>query len=217
MTTTKTTLPLYLAATATSLFGNSAIAIVLPWLVLERNGDPAMAGLVAAVSAVPGAIAAFVGGHLIDKIGPRRMSVLSDIGSAVAVAALAIVDAAVGLNVAWFIALGVLGALFDVPGMTARETLLANVSETSGVGLDKIAAWATKAAQRKKDPGLYYCQLPMAELPSWIDVEHFLQTLEPPLPPRRILKIRSKYDELQRMDSPNFYQIAQLLNTELGE
>lgn len=80
-----------------------------------------------------------------------------------------------------------------------------------------IAAWATKAAQRKKDPGLYYCQLPMAELPSWIDVEHFLQTLEPPLPPRRILKIRSKYDELQRMDSPNFYQIAQLLNTELGE
>ena len=141
MTTTKTTLPLYLAATATSLFGNSAIAIVLPWLVLERTGDPAMAGLVAAVSAVPGAIAAFVGGHLIDKIGRRRMSVLSDIGSAVAVAALAIVDAAVGLNVAWFIALGVLGALFDVPGMTARETLLANVSETSGVGLDKIAAW----------------------------------------------------------------------------
>ena len=139
--TRKTTLPLYLTATATSLFGNSAIAIVLPWLVLERTGDPAIAGLVAAVSAVPGAIAAFVGGHLIDKVGRRRMSVLSDLGSALAVAALAIVDAAVGLNVAWFIALGVLGALFDVPGMTARETLLANVSETSGVALDKVAAW----------------------------------------------------------------------------
>ena len=98
MTTTKTTLPLYLAATATSLFGNSAIAIVLPWLVLERTGDPAMAGLVAAVSAVPGAIAAFVGGHLIDKVGRRRMSVLSDAGSAVAVAGLAIVDAADDMN-----------------------------------------------------------------------------------------------------------------------
>lgn len=139
--TSKTTLPLYLTATATSLFGNSAIAIVLPWLVLERTGNPAMAGTVAAASALPGAIAAFAGGHLIDKIGRRRMSVLSDLGSALAVAALAIVDAAVGLNVAWFIALGVLGALFDVPGMTARETLLANVSETSGVALDKVAAW----------------------------------------------------------------------------
>ena len=42
--TSKTTLPLYLTATAASLFGNSAIAIVLPWLVLERTGDPAMAG-----------------------------------------------------------------------------------------------------------------------------------------------------------------------------
>lgn len=139
------TLPAYLTATAASLFGNASIAIVLPWLVLpwlvlQRTGDPALAGTVAAVSAAPGAIAAFVGGHLIDKVGRRRMSVLSDAGSAVAVAGLAIVDAAVGLNVGWFIALGVLGALFDVPGMTARETLMANVSETSGVPLDKVSA-----------------------------------------------------------------------------
>ncbi|MFT3888399.1 MAG: MFS transporter [Arachnia sp.] len=138
--TSKTTLPLYLTATATSLFGNSAIAIVLPWLVLERTGDPAMAGLVAAVSAAPGAIAAFVGGHLVDKIGRRRMSVFSDVGSAVAVAALAIVDGVFGLNVGWFIALGVLGALFDVPGMTARETLMANVADASGVALDRVSA-----------------------------------------------------------------------------
>jgi MFS family permease len=138
--TSKTTLPLYLTATATSLFGNASIAIVLPWLVLERTGDPALAGTVAAVSALPAAIAAFAGGHLIDKVGRRRMSVLADIGSAAAVAALAVVDAAVGLDVFWFIALGVLGALFDVPGMTARETLLANVSETSGVPLDRIAS-----------------------------------------------------------------------------
>ncbi|MFT4296744.1 MAG: MFS transporter [Micropruina sp.] len=137
---TTTTLPLYLTATATSLFGNSAISIVLPWLVLERTGDPAMAGTVAAASALPGAIAAFAGGHLIDKIGRRRMSVLSDIGSALAVAALAVVDATLGLDVTWFIVLGVLGALFDVPGMTARETLLANVSQTSGVALDKVAS-----------------------------------------------------------------------------
>ncbi len=136
----KSTLPLYLTATATSLFGNAAIAIVLPWLVLERTGDPALAGVVAAISALPSAIAAFAGGHLIDRIGRRRMSVISDIGSAVSVAGLAIVDAVFGLDVIWFVALGVLGALFDVPGMTARETLLANVSQTSGVPLDKVAS-----------------------------------------------------------------------------
>lgn len=138
--TSRLTFPLYLAASASSLFGNASIAIVLPWLVLERTGDAALTGLVAAASAAPAAIAAFVGGHLVDKVGRRRISVLSDVGSAAAVAALAIVDATVGLSVGWFVVLGIAGALFDVPGMTARQALLADVSETSGVTLDRIAA-----------------------------------------------------------------------------
>ena len=138
--TSKASLPLFVAAEAFSLFGNSAISIVLPWLVLSRTGDPAITGLVAAVSAVPAIAAALVGGWLIDKVGQRRMSVLSDFGSAISVAGLAIVDRLFGLDLGWFVALGVLGALFDVPGMTARETLMGRVSRTSGISLDKIAS-----------------------------------------------------------------------------
>lgn len=136
----KLTLPLYLAASATSLFGNASIMIVLPWLVLVRTGDPAITGLVAAASAAPSAIAGFVGGHLADRIGRRTICVISDIGSALSVAALALVDATVGLNAAWFVALGVLGALFDVPGMTARQAMMADVASDSGTELDKVAA-----------------------------------------------------------------------------
>ena len=40
--TSRASLPLFVAAEAFSLFGNSAIAIVLPWLVLTRTGDPAV-------------------------------------------------------------------------------------------------------------------------------------------------------------------------------
>lgn len=80
-----------------------------------------------------------------------------------------------------------------------------------------IASWAKKAAERKKDPGLRYCQLPEAQLPDWPEVERFLQGLEPPIPPKRIQKIRQKYDELHRMDTPDFHRIAQMLNTELGD
>ena len=138
--TSKASLPLFVAAEAFSLFGNSAISIVLPWLVLSRTGDPAITGLVAAVSAVPAIAAALVGGWLIDKVGQRRMSVLSDFGSAISVAGLAIVDRLFGLDLGSFVALGVLGALFDVPGMTARETLMGRVSRTSGISLDKIAS-----------------------------------------------------------------------------
>jgi MFS family permease len=138
--TSRASLPLFVAAEAFSLFGNSAIAIVLPWLVLTRTGDPAVTGLVAAVAALPAILAAVVGGWLIDKVGQRRMSVLADFGSAVSVAGLAVVDRVFGLDLGWFVALGILGALFDVPGMTARETLMGRVARTSGVSLDKIAS-----------------------------------------------------------------------------
>lgn len=137
--TNRLTLPAFAVSSSTSLFGNAAIGIVLPWLVLERTGDPTAAGLVAAVSAVPGAVASFTGGWLIDRLGRRRMAVLSDVGSALSVAGLAIVDRLIGLDISWFIALGVLGALFDGPGMTARQTLVQDVADASGVSLERIS------------------------------------------------------------------------------
>lgn len=108
-------LPLFLAAETPSLFGNSAISIVLPWLVLSRTGEPSTAGMIAAVPAEPAVLAALVGGWLIDRVGRRQISVLADLGSAAAVAALVLVDQSVGLTVSSFIVLGVVGALFDVP------------------------------------------------------------------------------------------------------
>ena len=139
-TISRASLPLFVAAEALSLFGNASITVVLPWLVLSRTGDPSVAGLVAAVAAVPSVLATLVGGWLIDYVGQRRMSVIADVGSAVSVAGLAVADFVYGLDIGWFLVLGVLGALFDVPGMTARETLVGRVSRTSGVLLDRVAA-----------------------------------------------------------------------------
>jgi hypothetical protein len=34
--------------------GNSIVMITIPWLILEETGSPAFAGLVAAISALPG-------------------------------------------------------------------------------------------------------------------------------------------------------------------
>ena len=52
MRTTKLTLPLYLGGAGLSLFGNAAIAIVLPWLVISRTGDPSAAAVVAAAAGI---------------------------------------------------------------------------------------------------------------------------------------------------------------------
>ena len=75
-----------------SALGNSIAGIVWPWIVLERTGDPAAAGLVAAAVAVPSVIFASLGGYLIDTVGRKPMSVISDIISGASVAGVVLVD-----------------------------------------------------------------------------------------------------------------------------
>ena len=129
----------YFAADLLSLLGNSAIGLALPWLVLLRTGDAAAAGLVSASTAAPALLAALVGGSLADRIGRRTMTIAADLGSAVSVALLFVIDDTLGLTIGWFIGLGMLGALFDVPGMTARQAMLPEIARTAGMTLDRAA------------------------------------------------------------------------------
>lgn len=129
----------YLLAEALSLFGNSIIAIVLPLLVLRTTGSATSAGLVALAATGPQVLAGLVGGIIVDRVDRRLASVAADVLSAVSVAALAVVDRAVGLNLGWFITLGAVGAFADIPGMTAREALAPRVAELCGWTLDRLA------------------------------------------------------------------------------
>lgn len=140
MTRRPSAVPLYVGGAALSLFGNSAIGVVLPWLVITSTGDLSSAGMVAAAAGIAAVPATFVAGRLIDRFGARRIAYLADLGSATAVASLAVVDLLWGLDLVWFVVLGAAGALFDVPGMSARQALMAGVSKVSGVGVDRVAA-----------------------------------------------------------------------------
>jgi hypothetical protein len=60
------------------------------------------------------------------------VSIISDVLSAGSIAALPIVDAVWGLDLMWFIVLGVIGACGDIPGMTARETMLPRLVRLDG-------------------------------------------------------------------------------------
>ncbi|MCK7643031.1 MFS transporter [Corynebacterium sp. CCM 8835] len=130
---------LYLSSAGLSQFGNSIALIAWPWLILERTGNPAAAGTVVAVTAVAGLIVSFIGGQLIDTLGRKPMSVISDVISGLSIVALIAVDASLELTLAWFIGLAVFGAVGDVPGMAARQSLLGDVSATSGVSRDRLA------------------------------------------------------------------------------
>ncbi|HBT96098.1 MAG TPA: MFS transporter, partial [Coriobacteriia bacterium] len=128
----------FLISDALSLIGNSVAAVVLPLLILARTGDPLAAGTLSLACAIPQALMGVLGGVVLDKINRRLVSVVSDCISALSVALLLVVDLTLGLNLGWFIALGILGAIGDIPGVTARETLSPSVAKHSGVDLQRF-------------------------------------------------------------------------------
>jgi MFS family permease len=121
-----------------SALGNSIVMITIPWLILEETGSPAFAGLVAAVSALPGLLISPIGGWLVDHIGRRTVSIGADLLSAVAVVAFPIVALTSGLSSSSIIIIAVIGAVFDPAGYTARKTLLADVAKASDIELDRL-------------------------------------------------------------------------------
>ena len=117
---------------------NGVVTIAVPWLVLDRTGSVAAAGLVAAISALPGILAAPISGWAVDHFGRRIVSIISDLLSAISVAAIPIVAFFTELTLPWIIALAMLGAVFDPAGYTARKALIPDVAEASGMSVTRL-------------------------------------------------------------------------------
>ena len=112
--------------------------IIIPWLILERTDSPAFAGLVAAISALPGILVSPIGGWMVDHIGRRTVSVGADLLSSLSVAAFPIVAATFGLSNPSILLIALLGATFDPAGYTARKTLLTDVAKASDADLNHL-------------------------------------------------------------------------------
>jgi len=117
---------------------NGVAMVALPWLVLDLTGRADAAGLVALVSGLPTLFASLLSGTVVDTLGRRRTSVISDLLSAVAVAAIPVVGMTLGLTFGWVLALAVLGAVFDPAGVTARESMLTGVAQATGMRLERV-------------------------------------------------------------------------------
>ncbi|WP_042544027.1 MFS transporter [Leucobacter komagatae] len=114
----------YFGSYCLSLLGNGIASVLFPLLVLAKTGDVLAAGIVATATTGVGAVIGVFAGVIVDRFNRRTVSIISDTLSALSVAALPIVDAVWGLNLTWFVALGVFGAFGDVPGLTSRESML---------------------------------------------------------------------------------------------
>lgn len=124
-----------------SFFGNAAnsgVSITLPWLVLEVTGSSARAGLVLGISGMSVVFTAPLIGGLISILGSRRVSVWSDVISALSVALLAFVNTVGGLSLLSLILIATFGAMFDPAGITARKTMIQRIAHNEGSSLQKL-------------------------------------------------------------------------------
>lgn len=137
MSKLRATLP-FVASSSFSLLGNSIAGVILPLVLLAKTGDALAAGTLAIVCAFPQVLAGVFGGALLDRFSRRDLSVLSDLISAASIAALPIIDMTVGLSFGWFVVCGIIGAIGDIPGMTARDTLLPAVIEHDNLDLQRF-------------------------------------------------------------------------------
>jgi MFS family permease len=135
--------PLYLLEGANALSGlSNAIAIItVPWLIFERTGSATQAGIVVALSAIPGIFISPFVGALIDHYGRKRVSIGSDLMSALSVMLFPIWDSLFGLTFATIATFAILGAAFDPAGYTARKSLIPDVAKASNTSMDKLNSW----------------------------------------------------------------------------
>ncbi len=130
---------LILSAALLAGAGNGISLVAFPWLVLQRTGSAVDAAVVAMAATLPLLFATLVAGAAVDYLGRRRVSMLSDALSALAVAAVPVLALELGgqaINVGVLAALAALGAIFDPAGMTARETMLPEAAARAGWTLD---------------------------------------------------------------------------------
>jgi MFS family permease len=129
-----------LAANAFSITGNVFTMLAVPWFVLQTTGSAALTGVASAASALPLVISATFAGPLVDRVGPRRASVLSDLASGLIVVTIPALFLTAGLAFGVLLVLLFARWLLATPGDTARRAMVPDLAAGGGVAIERAAA-----------------------------------------------------------------------------
>ena len=135
-------IPLYslFVANAISLVGNVFTLIAIPWFVLQTTGSATKTGITGFFTILPVVLAGFLGGTIVDRLGYKRTSIISDLASGITVALVPILYFTIGLEFWQLMILVFFGALLDTPGGTARAALLPELAEQAGMPIERVTS-----------------------------------------------------------------------------
>lgn len=126
-----------ITADIVSAVGSRISVLAIPWLVLVTTGSPAKMGLVAAAEMLPYMITGIFATPLADRFGLRRTSVCTDIGSALAMAAIAAVPR-LGFG-SLLLLVAIIGSLRGV-GDRVKHALIRPMAELADAKLIRVTS-----------------------------------------------------------------------------
>jgi len=128
------------SANGISTLGGQMTNVAIPWFILETTGSAARTGLVATAITLGGVLAAVFGGPVIDRLGFKRSSVITDVGAAAGVAAIPLLHAAGVLQFWQILVLGFLLAGMQAPGDTARYSIMPGLARRAALTIERANA-----------------------------------------------------------------------------
>jgi MFS family permease len=124
-------------ASVASIIAGSMMFLTLPWLTIKLTDSATMAGLVIAVTAIPGLLLSPFLGSLIDALGRRKMAIAVEAITVLTTIAYPILNGITPLTLPLLLIMGVIRATFAGGSMTARKSLLPDVAREAKMTLDR--------------------------------------------------------------------------------
>jgi MFS family permease len=126
-----------LSAQAASFSASRLLSIAVPWFVLTTTGSVAKTGLVAFCQITPFVLAQTLTGPLIDRVGPRRVSITGDVVSMVAAAAVPVLYAADALPLWALMALIAVVGAGEGPAVAAKSVFIPSVTRAAQAPIER--------------------------------------------------------------------------------
>src|SRR5215469_15854094 len=128
------------AANTISFVGDVLMFIAIPWFVLQTTGSVTKTGIAVFFETLPTFISAFLGSALVDRLGYKRMSIVSDMTSCISVALIPLLYHTTGLAFWQLLVLVFLASFFQAPGSTARSALVPDLAPLARMPLERANA-----------------------------------------------------------------------------
>ena len=175
---TRTPLVGALVAEGVSFLGTRISMIAIPWFVLSTTGSATQTGLVAAAEITPLVILKALGGPLLDRVGPRRVTLVCDLLSTFVVAAIPLLH---GLGMLSFPTLLVLVAVAGAlrgPGDAGKAAMMPEIARTADWSLERVSGLSAAVERTSSMGGAALAGLLVATVGSanalYVDAASFL-------------------------------------------